>query len=172
MQSANDIRAIIQSLNQLEAQLLQQKGQDGPLTPMLTDGMLLTLELQLRRARDAHFPVGYFADAAWEILLELEQARRQCTRMSISDIGLGAGVAPTTVLRYIDRLVADGIVERRPDPLDRRRVFIALTKHGQALMAGIFVGVVEDRSDRQTLSMTEHANDEFREYPGVSVFAQ
>jgi len=32
-------------------------------------------------------------------------------------------------------LTAAGLVERRPDPVDRRRILIALTEHGRATLA-------------------------------------
>ena len=40
----------------------------------------------------------------------------------------------------IDRLVAHGFAERRDDPTDRRRVIVALTPAGQAVVEGIQQG--------------------------------
>jgi DNA-binding MarR family transcriptional regulator len=43
-------------------------------------------------------------------------------------------VTPPTVTSVVDGLVARGLVERRPDPNDRRRLPLALTGDGEALV--------------------------------------
>lgn len=40
------------------------------------------------------------------------------------------GVAPSTMSRIVDGLVADGFVERLPDPADRRALLVGLTPTG------------------------------------------
>jgi DNA-binding MarR family transcriptional regulator len=52
----------------------------------------------------------------------------------------GLGVTLPTVTSVIDRLVAHGFAERRDDPTDRRRVIVALTPAGQAVVEGIQQG--------------------------------
>ena len=77
-------------------------------------------------------------------------------RLSLSKIGQRLMVHPTSVTNAVDRLEAQGLVERQPDPTDRRRTFIALTEEGtrvveastQALMDGDF-GVAELSADDQ-----------------------
>lgn len=51
--------------------------------------------------------------------------------MSQQDVGTKLGLDRTTVVARIDGLEAKGIVVRRPDPVDRRRNAIELTKKGQ-----------------------------------------
>jgi DNA-binding MarR family transcriptional regulator len=46
----------------------------------------------------------------------------------------GATITPPTVTSVVDGLVARGLVERRPDPNDRRRLPLALTGDGEALV--------------------------------------
>jgi DNA-binding MarR family transcriptional regulator len=135
---------------------------------------LLLIELKIRQIRNSLFPAQYFADAAWEILLDLEQARREHRKLSLSDIGLGAQIPPTTVLRYVDRLVADGVVQRQPDPHDRRRVFISLTAEGASKMNRIFsdnVAVTDNGDGVGNERRAAHNDGGFREFPGRSVFA-
>jgi DNA-binding MarR family transcriptional regulator len=95
-------------------------------------------ELKLRRMRDSVFPIGYFGDAAWDILLELDRAFRNNRSYAVTDAGIDAKIPLTTALRYLAKLERDGLVERRPDPYDRRRAFIALTAQGQDCMDRIF----------------------------------
>lgn len=112
-----------------------------------TDG--LKREIQLRRQRDKLFPLGYFADVAWEILLDLYEAHRNSSRMCVTSLGLGGGVPLTTTLRYLDRLIADGLIQRTPDPLDRRRIFIELTDVCLNKMDHLFGG-----ASRQTTNLS------------------
>jgi hypothetical protein len=95
-------------------------------------------EAVLRRARDRHFPGGYFADVAWDILLDLDKAAREGSYYAVTDIGVEAKAPLTTVLRYLSKLEADGYVERIPDPADRRRNFVRLTDLGQSTMNAVF----------------------------------
>lgn len=87
-------------------------------------------ELRLRRRRERAFNITYFGDAAWDILLELERAQRMGHKIAITDIGVESRIPLTTVLRYLTRLEKDGLITRRVDPNDRRRVFVALTQDG------------------------------------------
>ena len=59
-------------------------------------------------------------------------------RFVVSDIGLAAGISPSTALRYLVRLEADGFVKRHADPHDRRRVFVTLTPSSKAILKRIF----------------------------------
>jgi MarR family transcriptional regulator for hemolysin len=40
-------------------------------------------------------------------------------------------IEPSTLVRHLDRLEADGYVERRPDPVDRRRLRVFVTPAGR-----------------------------------------
>ncbi|RUM56476.1 MAG: MarR family transcriptional regulator [Marinomonas sp.] len=52
-------------------------------------------------------------------------------------------IQPITIARLIDQLSDEGLVERRPDPTDRRAHCLYLTDQAQALLDDIGV-VVED----------------------------
>ena len=47
------------------------------------------------------------------------------------------GVEPMTLSGYLDRLEAQGLVRREPDPNDRRAKIVTLTAEGEALVAAI-----------------------------------
>lgn len=47
------------------------------------------------------------------------------------------GVNASTAQRQVDRLVRDGLVDRRENPQDRREVAIALTEHGSRLVDAV-----------------------------------
>jgi MarR family transcriptional regulator, transcriptional regulator for hemolysin len=69
-----------------------------------------------------------------------------------------AEVEPMTMVRILDRMEADGFLERRPDPSDRRARCLYLTRKAKPLLdeiwrlseltrAEIFIGI--SRSDRE-----------------------
>lgn len=68
-----------------------------------------------------------FEDPAWDILLDLLAAELEDIRVSVSSLCIAAAVASTTALRWISKLVAIGLIERRPDPSDGRRAFVVLS---------------------------------------------
>jgi DNA-binding MarR family transcriptional regulator len=59
-------------------------------------------------------------------------------------------IQPITLARLIDRLEADGYVERRPDPTDRRAVRLFLKPAAQPLIATMWDLAAETR--REALS--------------------
>ncbi len=95
-------------------------------------------EIRIRRSRDTLFPDGYFGDAGWDILLDLDKSSRIGQKFSMTDAGTGANIPLTTTLRYIAKLERDGFVERNSDPTDKRRMFVKLTRIGQSIMDEVF----------------------------------
>jgi len=83
--------------------------------------------IKARRLRDRYFDQELFADPAWDILLELLHAEAAQYRVAISSLCIAAHVPATTALRYIASMTDSGLLRRRPDPSDGRRMFIELT---------------------------------------------
>lgn len=97
--------------------------------------------LGLRRKRDQFFGSELFADPAWDILLELYAAELGQRRLSVSSLGVGAAVPPTTALRWIKTLEKKGMIRRTADPFDGRRVFVALTPESVHTLDEFFASV-------------------------------
>ena len=89
---------------------------------------LIRQAIRARRMRDQFFMPGLFEDPAWDMLLDLFAAELEGTRVSVSSLCIAAAVAPTTALRWIGRMTEAGLFERQADPLDRRRVFMRLSR--------------------------------------------
>ena len=83
--------------------------------------------LRGRQQRASYFAADLFADPAWDIMLDLFEAELEQRRVSISSACIGARVPTTTGLRWLRTLEENGLVSRREDPLDRRRIFVELT---------------------------------------------
>lgn len=91
---------------------------------------LLRLLDGFRMDRKRVLPRVAGGDAAWEMLLDLAIAQASGRQVSVSALCAGAGTSATTALRRLDALEQEGLVERRPDPEDRRRVWLHLTHKG------------------------------------------
>ena len=87
-----------------------------------------------RRMRAQFFADELFADPAWDMLLDLYAAQLEDRRVSVSSLCIAAAVPPTTALRWIGTLHDAGLFERRADPSDRRRVYVALSTKGLRAM--------------------------------------
>ena len=56
---------------------------------------------------------------------------------SLSDLAAALDVSPRNITGLVDHLERDGLVERSPDPEDRRSVRASLSNLGRAKLAGI-----------------------------------
>ncbi len=83
--------------------------------------------IRARRMRDQFFGAGLFEDPAWDMLLDLFAADLEQARVSVSSLCIAAAVAPTTALRWIQRMTDAGLFLREADPFDRRRAFVTLS---------------------------------------------
>jgi DNA-binding MarR family transcriptional regulator len=90
--------------------------------------------LRARRLREHIVAADLFADPAWDIMLDLMAARLEQTRVSVSSLCIAAAVPPTTALRWIRQLTERGLLQRQADPSDGRRIFIALSDEGAAVV--------------------------------------
>lgn len=84
--------------------------------------------IRLRRMRNAYFAGELFADPAWDMLLDLTAAQLEGERVAVSSLCIAAAVPATTALRWIKTMCDHGLFERHADPLDGRRIFIALSE--------------------------------------------
>ena len=109
--------------------------------------------IRARRLRERFFREDLFADPAWDILLELFQAESTQIRVTVSSLCHSAAVPATTALRWIKTLTEGGLLMRRMDPHDGRRVFIELTAVTSQTMHAYFNTLNEtpQRNGRQAL---------------------
>lgn len=88
-----------------------------------------SLARQLRRASLASL-------ARWDITPSQSRALRVLTRhgvMRLSDLAEHLRIAARSTTEVVDSLEDKGLLERQPDPHDRRATLVALTAPGQAL---------------------------------------
>jgi len=65
------------------------------------------------------------------LALYVEHQGRRLNLAQLTDL---VGLAPTTGLRWIEYLEEQQLVERKPQPTDRRGMFVELTDKGKSAM--------------------------------------
>ncbi|MGE5563236.1 MAG: hypothetical protein ACM3ZV_07985 [Bacillota bacterium] len=90
--------------------------------------------INARMMRRQFFDDTFFSDPAWDILLELYALQCEDHRISVSKLSVAADLPCTTALRWIDKLESECLVVRTADPLDGRRVWVALSDQGMRRM--------------------------------------
>jgi DNA-binding MarR family transcriptional regulator len=94
--------------------------------------------IRARRLRASHLPADLFADPAWDMLLDLLQAEIVQHRVPVSSLCIAAAVPATTALRWIKAMTDRGLLVRRDDPHDGRRVFIEMAPSTSAALRRYF----------------------------------
>jgi Winged helix DNA-binding domain len=113
-------------------------GSDGERT---IDSKAVREIIKTRRLRERYFAAELFADPAWDILLDLKAAAHEGRKVSVSSLCIAAAVPPTTALRWITAMTESGMLVRRHDPDDARRVFIDLSEDTNAKLDDYFAAV-------------------------------
>lgn len=103
-----------------------------------SDALTVRSMIAARRRRSRFFSSELFADPAWDILLDLFHSELEQRRTTVSSLCVAACVPATTALRWIKTLTDAGLLSRRADPFDGRRIYVELTgKASQAMQAFI-----------------------------------
>ena len=97
--------------------------------------------VRARRLRDRFFSADLFADPAWDMLLDLLQAEISQLRTPVSSLCIAAAVPATTALRWLNSLVQRGLLIRRADPHDGRRIFVELAPAASSALRRYFAEV-------------------------------
>lgn len=111
----------------------------GDLPPVPAE--LVRAIIRARRTRAKYLPADLFADPAWDMLLDLLQAEIVQHRVPVSSLCLAAAVPATTALRWIKSMTERGLLTRRPDPHDARRVFMEMTPSTSLALRRFFAEV-------------------------------
>lgn len=115
--------------NKMPNLTLLRSVEEPPHNEEFDNGVLRKLKhyLKARRRRQILFPEGLFADPAWDILLDLYVVRLEGREISISSSCIASCVPATTALRWLKTLEERGLIFRRNDKFDKRRIYIRLS---------------------------------------------
>lgn len=86
--------------------------------------------LHFRRERAKTIPAELLGEPAWEMLLDLFCQFSGGAAVSLKSLTIASGASATTALRIIDKLEAEGLIQRRSCPTDGRVTLVELTKKG------------------------------------------
>jgi DNA-binding MarR family transcriptional regulator len=97
-------------------------------------GLFLEAQAELVGVLDRELRAACGLPLKWlEVLIRL--ARSPGQTLTASDLARAVVLSSGGATRLVDRLERDGLIQRRPDDGDRRIVRVALTEHGQAVLA-------------------------------------
>lgn len=126
---------------------------DAPPTPVtdlwrLADALERLLTTQVATTLGLTLP-------AFRLVGEVQRAPEGLTQRALAT---RLGVTPPTVSNAVDRLVAQGVLERRPDPGDQRAHRIHLAEHaplgpGVAVLTAVNDALVADLSDDEVATL-------------------
>ncbi len=108
---------------------------------------------------------------SYELLMRL--ARSDGQRLRMSDLAAQCGLSPSGVSRAVDRLAADGLVQRVSCPEDHRVAYAEITAKGNKTIVAalkkhvedlddLFVGVLSAEERRQLEAITRKLRDRHR----------
>ena len=146
----------------------QRERPDMDISPMHILSRVTRLALHLDRARKQAFADHDLEPSEFDVLSALRRSG-QPYQLSPGQLVHETLVTSGTMTNRVDRLVGKSLVERLPDPVDRRGVQVRLTTHGkdavdgaldallkheQALLAGLSDGDASALTDAlRTLSL-------------------
>ena len=110
-------------------------GEDSRSSSMATATSVMRVQQLLIGQFDAIAGRHGLTFARYEALVLLAFSREG--RLSMSRIGERLMVHPTSATNIVQRLVAQGFVERVPNPADRRGAFAVITDAGRAAMEAV-----------------------------------
>jgi DNA-binding MarR family transcriptional regulator len=121
-----------------EIRVVKAKDAAPAASPPATAPQMIEALIGARKLRTKYFDQDLFFDPAWAILIDLYQAELVGKKLCVSAVCYGSGVAETTALRYIGVLEQRGLIQRVPDPKDKRRAFLKLTQSAQDKLVSYF----------------------------------
>jgi len=98
---------------------------------------------EARGLRADFFDEDLFGEPAWDILLDLFMQTHRGRQVSVTSACIASRVPATTGLRWVGLLMNRGMIERVPDPVDRRRAFLQLSQTALLKLSGYFKALDE-----------------------------
>jgi hypothetical protein len=84
--------------------------------------------LKLRSQRDAIAGPSLLSDPAWDMLLDLFVGHITGRDVSVTSACVASRRPATTSLRYIERMMKQGLIRREKDVNDHRKVYLRMTE--------------------------------------------
>lgn len=115
--------------------------------PLMLGVKLVRLGLKWRRLLDEELQSLGLTDATWRPLFHLGRLGDGLRQVALAD---AMAIQGSSLVRLLDNLERDGLIERREDPLDRRAKIIVMTPAGRPIYEQAVA--VADRLARRLLA--------------------
>lgn len=137
------------------------QGMGNQLSPRSRFGMIFSLlARRWRRSIDARLSTAGLTDATWIPLVHLKESGGGITQ---KDLAARVGVDGSSLVRVLDILAREGLIERRCDETDGRANLIHLTPEGESRVGEIRrelgtaeAAILSELSDREIAAMLDH----------------
>jgi len=124
-----------------EREPIESKEDEPPLptTPEPVDRLRAIRAMLLQqKVRDRVFGESVAIDPTWNMLLDLMLAHIEDRPMYLTSLCVSPSMPMSSALRRVEHLIAIGLVQRRDDEADRRRVIVSLTEAGLERLSTYF----------------------------------
>lgn len=150
------LQALLVELEHLSTQIIQDEMQDKVRDVLRTFAFGATVKddqrladcaaelYRIRRRRERQIGRDLLGEPCWDLLLDLFANTVRGIPVSVTGACIASNVPTTTALRWISVLEERGLVDRYPDPFDRRVVLVKLTDDGMDKMRTL----LEETADR------------------------
>lgn len=122
---------------------------DVDLTPLDVMSRLRRVSLRLGRLRAAAFAGAGLAAWEFDVLAALRRAEAP-HEMSPAQLIEATMIGSAAMTNRLDKLTSRGLIERRPNDLDRRSILVRLTDDGSARVDAAMTELVRRESDELT----------------------
>ncbi|MEO5640244.1 MAG: MarR family transcriptional regulator [Sphingomicrobium sp.] len=97
--------------------------------------------LKQRRARARHLPASMFSEPAWDMLLTLYAVEENERRLTVTGLAELCGAPLTTLVRWLDTLEQQKLIERVASRTDRRVSYLDLAPLGREKLDAYFADI-------------------------------
>jgi hypothetical protein len=111
-----------------------------------------------RRIRDGMFPRDLFGELAWDILLEIFLVKGSSEGLAIVALCTFAPHLRETIVRYVDLMIEQGVLQTSAQADVQGRVLISLSPRGREVMSNFFV-LTDGQMAAASVANTSTSND-------------
>lgn len=142
------VRKLMQAVDRLDGLVSRESGDCSRVHQPFDELDAVRWHLRGRRLRERFIPGELFGEPAWDMLLDLYAAGLEGRLISVSSACLASAVPPTTGLRWLNKLIESGLIERSDDASDARRANVSLSETGQEAIGNwVIAFLLSQRSD-------------------------
>ncbi len=145
---SEEVSRIAGSLAQLSMGLLSVTSEDAKAAnsdELDVPEDLVSWLVRARQERSRYLSTELLVEPAWDMLLAIFWAEIAQRRVTQSNVCTASGVAPSTALRWLNRMAEQQLIVRRRDEHDAQRFYVELTPAVSTALRRYFVEIVQKR---------------------------